>query len=597
MFAIRAALATFVVAIFALFSVAPAQAVGPATLAFASTPGSFNAGGSSPAMVLDFTPGSISSYNRIKIGIFDSTGSTYEATSAVNFTGPPNGCHLTLDSSIVGCTGMSQGGFIELSNSFSGAAHLDFTSGLFTLPTTPGNYTIKAEMYSGGTPVAGQSATVAITVGAASYAITFSAGGGSGSQSSFTTTGTFTLPATTTFTPPSGKVFGGWVDAAVSNTVLTAGASYTVSQDTNLMPVWVNSGGNQQNQSVTFTTANSSFSRGSAPSFSSLAVGANVPAFTMTFSGFSGGASVEQINYLLGDPYHDVFYTVPGAVTNNNNNYAAWNPAASSCGITGIRIGGVAQTANSGITCVKSTYTNGSVTQYWNAVRFSSAVTAEISIDTAAGVFQVSQAGNLNYFATLMNNTANPPLRSNVVQAFDASSQSSVAASPVSFTIPVAPGQKIVGEDVAITATDLALSTDYSVVLRSTPQILAQGRTVSSSFNTSVTIPDNLEPGWHSITFSATRSDGAALEEKVYFKITADGTLLATSTDTPAELAFTGAITAGAIPLSIIVLLMGFAAFFVAREINPDFMRVMTLTRNADGELDFVKRRIRSEDF
>jgi hypothetical protein len=42
---------------------------------------------------------------------------------------------------------------------------------------------------------------------------------------------------------------------------------------------------------------------------------------------------------------------------------------------------------------------------------------------------------------------------------------------------------------------------------------------------------------------------------------------------------------------------MGFLAFFVAREINPDFMRVMTLTRNDKGELDFVKRRIRSADF
>jgi hypothetical protein len=134
-------------------------------------------------------------------------------------------------------------------------------------------------------------------------------------------------------------------------------------------------------------------------------------------------------------------------------------------------------------------------------------------------------------------------------------------------------------------------------VLRSTPQILAQGRTVSSSFNTSVTIPNNLEPGWHSITFSATRSDGAALEEKVYFKINADGTLLASTTDIPAELAFTGVVTAGALPLSIIVLLLGFAAFFVAREINPDFMRVMTLARNADGELEFIKRRIRSTDF
>ena len=356
----------------------------------------------------------------------------------------------------------------------------------------------------------------------------------------------------------------------------------------------------QQNQSATFTTSNYSFQRASGPSFSTLAVGANVPAFTMTFSGFSGGIAVNQINYILGDPYSDVFYTVPGAVSNNSQNYAAWNPASSTCGITAIRIGGVAQTANSGITCVKSTYAaSGAATQYWNAVKFTTPTTAEISIDTAAGVFVVSQAGNLNYFATLFNNTGSTTYRSTVTQAFDGAGQSSpsVASSPVSFTIPVAPGQRIVGEDVDIAATGLAISTDYSIVLRSTPQILEQGRTVSSSFNTSVTIPNNLEAGWHSITFSATRTDGSAMSEVVYFKITADGTLLATSTDVPAELALTGMVTGGAIPLSIIALLMGFIAFFVAREINPDFMRVMTLTRNEKGELDFVKRRIRSVDF
>lgn len=401
----------------------------------------------------------------------------------------------------------------------------------------------------------------------------------------------------------------------IASGTLTAGSSGTFGLNVNLANaanepslnfgapgISIGSGSNNNsnnNQSTPFTVSNVSFDRGSAASFSTLAVGANVPGFTMTFSGFSGGAAVNQVNYLLGDPYNDVFFTVPGAVSNNNSSYVTWNPSSSTCGITAIRIGGVAQNASSGITCLKSTSSGSGATQYWNSIKFSSPVSGAISIDTASGVFVVSQAGNLNFFATLFNNSVSPRLMSNNIQAFDASSQSSnsVSSSPVSFTIPVAPGQKIVGEDIAITATDLALSTDYSVVLRSTPQILAQGRTVSSSFNTSVTIPDNLEPGWHSITFSATRSDGAALEEKVYFKINADGTLLASSTDIPAELAFTGAVTAGAIPLSIIVLLMGFVAFFVAREINPEFMRVMTLTRNAQGELDFVKRRIRSEEF
>lgn len=402
----------------------------------------------------------------------------------------------------------------------------------------------------------------------------------------------------------------------------------------------IGSGSSQQNQSVQFTTGSVSFQRSSSASFSTLAVGANVPAFTMTFGDYSNSSSVDQVNYFLGDPNANVFFTVPGALSNNNNSYVTWDPTATTCGISAIRLGGVAQTSSSGITCQKMAYVNGSVTQNWISFKFSTPTTVQISIDTAPGTFVVTQSGNLSFFATLFNNSVSPRLMSNNIQAFDASVQStpsptptptaspSTSASPtptpsasssaspsatpsitpssapqtltetpVNFTIPVTPGQRIVGADVAIAATDLALSTEFSVVLRSTPQILASGRTVSSSFNTSVTIPDNLEAGWHSITFNATRSDGAAVAEVVYFKITADGTLLATSSDTPAELAFTGFITAGVLPLSLTVLLLGFVVFFLARELNPEFMRVMTLTRTAEGELVFVKRRIRTVDF
>jgi hypothetical protein len=571
------------------------------TLAFDGSAPTFRAGVTSPVMGFVITPGDSNPFNRIKLEIYNSAGTAVETSGSIRMAMSGQdlaSCFTMLSSPLLGCTKSGDdAGFFEYSNGTTGVVRLQFNAGLFTLPATAGNYTFRVGLYNGGSEIS--SATVGFTQSVAQYNITFSPGGGSGTQASITTNGpTFVLPANT-FTPPSGKVFVGWNDPAVSNVILNAGASYTVSQDTNLIPAWGNSGSNQQSQTTTFTTANSSFSRGSSPSFSTLAVGANVPAFTMTFSGYSAGAGVEQVNYLLGDPFNGVFWTVPGSITNNSNSYVAWNPASSTCGITAIRIGGVAQTAASGITCLKSTY-SGPPVQYWNSVKFSSATNAEISIDTAAGVFQVSQAGNLNYFATLMNNSVSPMLRSNISQAFDASNSSSnsvASSSPVSFTIPVAPGQRIVGEDVAISATDLALSTDYSVVLRSTPQILAQGRTVSSSFNTSVTIPNNLEPGWHSITFNATRSDGQALTEVVYFKINADGTLLASSTDMPAELALTGMVTGGAIPLSLIALLMGFIAFFVAREINPDFMRVMTLTRNDKGELDFVKRRIRSADF
>ena len=577
------------------------------TLAFdASTP-TFTAGVNSPVMAFVVTPGDSTAYNRMKIQVFDSSGTAVETSGRINMSMSGQnlaGCYTMISAPLIGCTkDGDDAGFFEYSNGTTGQQRIQLNAGLFTMPTNAGNYTFRIGIYNGGTELS--AATVAFSQSVAQFTITFANREGStGTQASITTNGpTFTLP-TSTLTPPSGKQFAGWNDYAVSNTVLNAGATYTVSQNTELIPVWSNISGNQQqNQSATFTTSNYNFQQASGSSFSTLAVGANVPAFTMTFGGFSGGIAVNQINYLLGDPYNDVFYTVPGSVSNNSQNYATWNPASSTCGITAVRVGGVSQTANSGVTCVKSTYAaSGAATQYWIAVKFATPTTAEISIDTAAGVFVVSQAGNLNYFATLFNNAGSTTYRSNVSQAFDGVGQSapstpSVSSSPVSFTIPVAPGQRIIGEDVDIAATGLAVSTDYSIVLRSTPQILEQGRTVSSSFNTSVTIPNNLEAGWHSITFSATRTDGSAMSEVVYFKITADGTLLASSTDVPAELALTGMITGGAIPLSIIALLMGFIAFFVAREINPDFMRVMTLTRNEKGELDFVKRRIRSVDF
>lgn len=445
-------------------------------------------------------------------------------------------------------------------------------------PTTPGSCT--------GVNLSPSATSCSLTLNGSTYSYQFTGVDFSNPSSTFTMT--FTAG---TLTAGTNGMFG--LNVNLTNDLNESSLNYGAPG------IQIGSGQNQQqqNQSTPFTAGTAVSSRGSSPSFATLAVGANSPAYTSTFSGFSNGAIVDQVNFLLGDPVNGIFWSVPGAVTNNGSNYATWNPSSNTCGISAIRIGGVAQTASSGITCLKSTAATTPV-QYWISFKLSTPTSSEISYDVAPGAFVVTQAGNYNYYTTLFDNSTSPRKLSSTSQAFDATPQSqSTPADLVSFSLPVAVGQRIVGEDVAIAATDLAVSTDYSVVLRSTPQILAQGRTVSSSFNTSVTIPDNLEPGWHSITFSATRSDGSALEEKVYFKINEDGTLLASSTDVPAELALTGVITAGAVPLSLIVLMLGFVAFFVAREINPDFMRVMTLTRNEDGELDFVKRRIRSVDF
>lgn len=595
----RALLVLAVIAATVFSGVTPAMASGE-TASFSASPNTFSAGGRTPAMSFNVSSNG-AAMNRIRISVYDSAGSSLVTAGSIRMSTGNNlsSCFMPMLSPVVGCTkDGDDAGFFELSSTTSPQV-ISLDPGLFVLPSTTGNYNFHIGFWNGGSEFA--SANVPFTTVQAAFNITFNLNNGTGSQQTIVTQGTtFTLPQST-IVPPSGKQFAGWSDMAVSNTTLNAGDSYTVQQDTQLTPVWVNTGNNnnnqQQVQSTPFTAGTATSDRGSAASFSTLSVGANSPAYTSTFSGFSAGAVVDQVNFLLGDPYNGVFWSVPGAVTNTGSNYATWNPSSNTCGISAIRIGGVAQTASSGITCLKSTAATTPV-QYWISFKLSNPTTAEISYDVAPGAFVVTQAGNYNFFTTLFDNSASPRKLSSITQAFDATPQSQATpADLVSFTLPVAVGQRIVGQPVTVSATDLALSTDYSVVLRSTPQILAQGRTVSSSFNTSVTIPDNLEPGWHSITFSATRSDGAALEEKVYFKINADGTLLASSTDIPAELAFTAAFTAGAIPLSLIVLVLGFIAFFVAREINPDFMRVMTLTRNENGELDFVKRRIRSVDF
>lgn len=587
-----------IVAVLALISssvfvgITPAHATGTSASFSVSTP-TFTAGAATPAMSFSLIPGDNSSYNRVKIAIFDSSGTTLETTGSTTLgTNGMNqaSCFTTFVSPVIGCSyDTNDSGIIELSST-SGNLSLSFTSGLFTLPATAGNYTFKISIMNGGTELS--SAVVPFTTTVAHYVITFDPSGGSGNQASITTNGpSFTLP-NSTLTPPAGKVFSGWVNIPVSNTVLIAQNSYTVSSDTVLTAVWSNSGSNN-NQSTPFTFTSSGYQ--TAGSFSGLAIGDSTPGFSASFSGFSNGASVDQVNFLVGDPSNNVFFTVPGAV---NQTYASWNPAGNNCGITQITIGGVIQSASSGITCVKAT-ASGTPTQYWISFKFSAPTSSDITYEVAPGAFVVTQTGNQNFFTTLFNNTGSTRWRATVIQPFAATSQiqPTPVTDPVSFAIPVAIGDQITGQAVGISATDLAVSTDYSVILRSTPQILASGRTVSSSFNTSVTIPNNLEAGWHSITFAATRTDGAALSEVVWFKITADGILLATSTTQPAELALTGVVNTAGIPLALIVLVLGFVAFFIAREINPEFMRVMTLARNENGELDWVKRRIRSEDF
>lgn len=167
------------------------------------------------------------------------------------------------------------------------------------------------------------------------------------------------------------------------------------------------------------------------------------------------------------------------------------------------------------------------------------------------------------------------------VRALDASGVRPVsAATSVRFTTAAAPvlpdtaaaielgaavGDPVAGAPATVTATGLLPGSSWTIVLRSTPQVLARGTAPGSgALLEQVVIPEGLEPGWHSLTLTGTAQDGSALSRVLWFEVTADGVLAATSdvepvvaaprpaavpaAATPAvarELAATGADTAG----------------------------------------------------
>lgn len=142
------------------------------------------------------------------------------------------------------------------------------------------------------------------------------------------------------------------------------------------------------------------------------------------------------------------------------------------------------------------------------------------------------------------------------------------SAASANLTINASTGQLVAGSTVAVVASGLQATAPYEVVVRSTPQTIGTGNAVSGAVNTSVTLPAGLEAGWHSLTFSSTAADGSAMTSVAYFKVSASGTLLATSTTIPAELANTGVDSASAILLlagGLSLALVGAEMFMISR--------------------------------
>lgn len=107
-------------------------------------------------------------------------------------------------------------------------------------------------------------------------------------------------------------------------------------------------------------------------------------------------------------------------------------------------------------------------------------------------------------------------------------------------------GQKVAGSSAELRAWGLAPGAAYTIVLRSTPQLLASGTVeADGTLIRSVTLPTGLEPGWHSLTLTATLLDGSPLVEVLWFEITAAGTLVQVSDTAPVPTAARSTAPAG----------------------------------------------------
>jgi hypothetical protein len=100
-------------------------------------------------------------------------------------------------------------------------------------------------------------------------------------------------------------------------------------------------------------------------------------------------------------------------------------------------------------------------------------------------------------------------------------------------------GDVVGGASVLMEGQGLAPGSAYSLVVRSTPVTVKSGvASPSGTFSHTVTLPAGIAPGVHTITLSATGSDGSSLMLTQSFTVATNGTFSAIG-------AVTGQVTGG----------------------------------------------------
>lgn len=112
------------------------------------------------------------------------------------------------------------------------------------------------------------------------------------------------------------------------------------------------------------------------------------------------------------------------------------------------------------------------------------------------------------------------------------------------FEINASIGDEFAEAAISVQSEGMMPNVSYKVVVRSTPQTVASGTTTwSGAIFANFTIPDGLEPGWHSITLTTQAADGSEFEEVSWFEITANGILETLSDTQPSAAEMASALT------------------------------------------------------
>jgi len=148
---------------------------------------------------------------------------------------------------------------------------------------------------------------------------------------------------------------------------------------------------------------------------------------------------------------------------------------------------------------------------------------------------------------------------------------SSTQAPAINKDLKVKTGDLVAGSSVLIEGQGLRPGSAYSLVVRSTPVTVKSGVvTGGGTFSHTVTLPSGISPGVHTITLSATGSDGSALVLTQSFTVATNGTFSAIGVVTGqvsgglASTGVDGSLALGATSLAALLVLVG-VGLMVAR--------------------------------